>query len=288
MLSFQDIKNFYIISRPGNVLMTCLSLALGAYIAINHQFTFLQHPIFWATTIATMLIAAGGYWINDAYDFRIDRINKPERTVVNTFLSVKKVTTTYIVLNVVVLAGAVYFVKNITFILLGAVILLFVYAAYLKRTSLVGNICVAFLASLVLMMAGFIYGFNIPLIWTAIFAFEITLIREIVKDMEDIKGDLAFSLQTLPIQIGLQKTKYVLYGLGILFEISCNLPVLFHFLNSHNILYLYLVVSLLLVQLPFVYGVKLIFDANSPVHFHSISRYFKWIMLGGMISTLML
>ena len=81
MLTLQNIRNFFHISRPGNVLMTCLSLCLGAYIAKNHSFIFLQHPIFWAITIATMLIGAGGYWINDAYDFRIDRINKPEKAI---------------------------------------------------------------------------------------------------------------------------------------------------------------------------------------------------------------
>lgn len=288
MLSLQDLHNFYRISRPGNVLMTCLSLCLGAYIAKNHSFIFFKHTIFWAITIATMLIAAGGYWINDAYDFRIDRINKPDKAIVNTFLSVKKVTTSYIVLNVIVLLGAVFFVKKLILILLGAILLLFFYAVYLKRSTLVGNILVAFLASLVLMMAGFIYTFNIALIWTAIFAFEITLIREIVKDTEDIKGDFAFGLQTLPIQIGIKKTKYVLYGLAILFEVSCMLPTLFHFINSHKLQSPYCWVSVSLVQIPFLYVIKKLIHANSPQDFTHISRYLKYMMLAGMVSTLML
>ncbi len=235
-----------------------------------------------------MLIAAGGYWINDAYDFRIDRINKPDKAIVNTFLSVKKVTTSYIVLNVIVLLGAVFFVKKLILILLGAILLLFFYAVYLKRSTLVGNILVAFLASLVLMMAGFIYTFNIALIWTAIFAFEITLIREIVKDTEDIKGDFAFGLQTLPIQIGIKKTKYVLYGLAILFEVSCMLPTLFHFINSHKLQSPYCWVSVSLVQIPFLYVIKKLIHANSPQDFTHISRYLKYMMLAGMVSTLML
>lgn len=288
MLSIQDLKNFYRISRPGNVIMTCISLCLGAYIAKNHSFIFLQHPIFWAINIATMFIAAGGYWINDAYDFRIDRINKPDKAIVNTYLSVKKVTTSYIVLNILVLFFAVFFVKKLIFILLGAIILLFIYAAYLKRSTLLGNILVAFLASLVLMMAGFIYTFNIALIWTAIFAFQISLIREIVKDTEDIKGDFAFGLQTLPIQIGIQKTKYILYTLCILFEITCNLPTFFHYLNSQNSLLPYSWASILLVQLPFLYVIRLLFIAENPQDFAFISRYLKFMMLTGMITTLML
>lgn len=288
MLSLQDIQNFYRISRPGNVLMAGISLCLGAYIANNHQFIFFQHAIFWANLLATMLIAAGGYWINDAYDFRIDRINKPDRAIINTFLSVKKVTTSYIILNVLVLLGAVFFVKNLIFILLAAIILLFIYAAYFKRSTLVGNILVAFLASLVLMMAGFIYTFNIALIWTAIFAFEISLIREIVKDTEDIKGDLAFGLQTLPIQIGVQKTKYILYALCAFFEISCMLPTFLYFLKHQTLLSPYIWVSFFFVQIPFLYVVKMIATANNTENFAAISRYLKFIMLLGMISTLML
>lgn len=288
MLSLQDIQNFYRISRPGNVLMAGISLCLGAYIANNHQFIFFQHAIFWANLLATMLIAAGGYWINDAYDFRIDRINKPDRAIINTFLSVKKVTTSYIILNVLVLLGAVFFVKKLIFILLAAIILLFIYAAYFKRSTLVGNILVAFLASLVLMMAGFIYTFNIALIWTAIFAFEISLIREIVKDTEDIKGDLAFGLQTLPIQIGVQKTKYILYALCAFFEISCMLPTFFYFLKHQTLLSPYIWVSFFFVQVPFLYVVKMIATANNTENFAAISRYLKFIMLLGMISTLML
>lgn len=268
--------------------MAGVSLCLGAYIANNHQFIFFQHAIFWANLLATMLIAAGGYWINDAYDFRIDRINKPERAVINTFLSVKKVTTCYIILNILVLLGAVFFVKKLILILLAAIILLFIYAAYFKRSTLVGNILVAFLASLVLMMAGFIYTFNIALIWTAIFAFEISLIREIVKDTEDIKGDLAFGLQTLPIQIGVQKTKYTLYALCAFFEISCMLPTFFYFLKHQILLSPYVWVSFFFVQIPFLYVVRMIATASTTENFAAISRYLKFIMLLGMISTLML
>lgn len=283
-----DILHFYRISRPVNLAISFISFSLGAYIANKHSFVFLNHAVFWAVGVGLVLIAAGGYWINDVYDFRIDRINKPERTIINAHLSVKKVVTVYIIMYILLFVILIFTAKKLALIMMLAAFLLFIYAAWLKRTTLLGNVTVAFLTALVLMMAGFIYTFNSSVVWLAVFAFEINLIREIVKDIEDIEGDMHFNLQTLPIQIGIKHSRTIVYVLYIVLLISCWLPLLQQILTGSTFSITYIIVSFFIVQVPIV---------NLLVHFahcttnrdygrHSI--FLKTLMLSGMITILLL
>jgi 4-hydroxybenzoate polyprenyltransferase len=148
---------------------------------------------------------------------------------------------------------------------------------------------VAFLTALVLMMAGFIYNFNNPLIWAAIFSYEVNLIREMVKDIEDVKGDHQFGLHTLPIQLGIRSTKQVITTIYILFFTTCWVPVFLHFHRHAEILWEYVSASLLLVQLPILF---LIFHLQRayviPADFAVHSRYVKILIFLGMVSILFL
>lgn len=287
MLSLKDLTYLVRISRPGNLLIMFLSFILGAYLVNHGAWVFLGHTVFWAVGIAIVLVGAGGYWVNDVNDFKIDRINKPAKAIVNTFLSIKKVMTCYLVMHVLLIPVCFFTTtpKLASLIFLSA-FLLYVYAVWLKRTSLMGNILVAALAALVLMMAGFLYHFNAPLVWTAIFAFEVSLIREIVKDVEDIQGDFAFQLKTLPIQIGIQRTRIVLYAVIGLFFISCNLPWILEILAHRTFPAQYVYLSVPLVQLPTVYLLYLLSNSQTHAQFARLSMLLKFIMLGGMLSVL--
>ncbi|MEO0473353.1 MAG: geranylgeranylglycerol-phosphate geranylgeranyltransferase, partial [Bacteroidota bacterium] len=258
--------------------------------ANQHTLTFFSEKSFWATALTIAIIAAAGYWINDVYDFRIDRINKPKRTIVNAILSVKKVLTAYFLTNMAILLFSVsylgFFSKfyQITFINFLSVIMLFIYASYLKRVSVAGNLVVSFLTTLVVILAGYLYQVNLPLIWAGIFAFEITFIREITKDIEDIKGDLSFNLHTLPIQIGIQRTKYILLALYILFILSSYLPFAIHAWRTDQFLWTYLILSILLVQLPMLWLVRKMWQANEPADFSRQSQGLKFLILAGMLT----
>lgn len=263
-----------------------MSFCLAAFLANNHSFVFFTHPIFWAVGIAIVWIAAGGYWINDVYDFKIDKINKPERTIINAFLSVKKVLSVYWFMHILLFLAVVLVTKKLTIILIGASILLFLYAAWLKRTSLVGNMLVAFMTALVLMMAGFIYTFNLPLIWAAIFAFEINLVREIVKDIEDIEGDLRFQLKTLPIQAGVQTARLIVFIIYILFVLSTWLPLILQWIEHKETSYYYLLCSLFLVQIPSIFLLRHLSTCKNSADYAQHSQYVKYLMLAGMITLL--
>lgn len=296
---WKDIRHFFWLSRPLNVFISLIAYGLACYIAAykSHGFLFdIQfYPQFWGTAITIVGIAATGYWINDVYDFKIDRLNKPEKTIVNAFLSVKKVLTAYFIATFLLATFSVLYLAwykgeyQITIINFLSIILLFLYASYLKRISVVGNLVIALLVSFVVFLGGYVWNnINTELIYTAIFAFLVTLLREITKDVEDIQGDLAYNLQTLPIQIGVNATKRVLWVLYGIFLMACYTPFIIEAFTKGVWLWEYLLVSICLVQLPTMYIFMLMRRAKLPADYGLQSRYLKFLMFGGMVSVLFL
>jgi len=292
----KDIKYFFLLSRPLNVLISFVAFVVSCYIAFYKTgLGFLEDMSFWMTAFCICSIAATGYWINDAYDFRIDRINKPKRTIVNAILSVKKVLTAYFIASFLIMSVSItYFVfvkeedYQIVFINILSIFLLFVYASYLKHISVVGNLVVAFLVALVIILAGYLYHINQELMYTIAFAFQITLLRAITKDIEAITGDLKFNLQTLPIQVGIRATKKVLWVLYIFFLLSCYAPVVIHFMDKGEVLWTYLWLSIFLVQLPVVYILILLHKSFKPADFSVQAKYLKYIIITGIFTILYL
>ncbi|MEL6696071.1 MAG: geranylgeranylglycerol-phosphate geranylgeranyltransferase [Bacteroidota bacterium] len=287
---WRDIQHFVQISRPVNVLISFVAFIVACFLATG-TLEFIDKLSFWGTALTIVVIAATGYWINDVYDFRIDRINKPDKAIVNAHLSTKKVLTAYIIVNILILGFSFLVIglyagrPQITFINFLSVLLLFVYASYLKRTGVAGNLTISFLIALVLILAYYLtHRLNMALIWSIIFAFEITLIREITKDVEDIKGDLAFKLKTLPIQIGIKGTKRILILLYITFLVSCYLPFLYYGTQHNKWMYLYLILSVAIVQTPTILILRLLVKASNPREFGQQSNYLKYVMLTGMIT----
>ena len=136
---WQNLRHFWRISRPLNVCISLMAFGISCFLAQNRELDFLLDPLFWGTALTIGVIAATGYWINDVHDYRIDRINKPHKMVVNAILSVKKVLTVYFLVNIGILLFSFGYLGwaqekfHITFINFVSVILLFIYASYLKR-----------------------------------------------------------------------------------------------------------------------------------------------------------
>jgi len=228
--------------------------------------------------MSTLFIAAGGYIINDYYDVKIDMINKPERIVVGMLMKRRTAIVLHIFIN---LAGIITgFVVNWKVGMISGIIsfLLWLYSVWLKKTAFAGNILISLLSAASLLLLIFYYRSNIEVIFIyAIFAFFISLIREIIKDMEDMKGDAAFGSRTLPIIIGIRKTKTILFLLIIVFTSALIISGLR--IQMNVLAYLGFFVLPPLIWLSYSLA-----RADSSRDFTRLSFLCKYIMLSGIVS----
>ena len=249
--------------------------------------------------IATVCIAAGGYVINNIMDQDTDEIAKPQNRVVGISISETVAYNWYIGLTIVGV-GIGFYLSNVIykptfasmFILVAT--LLYMYATSFKQIPVLGNVVVALMLSTSIIIIGLFdilpaididnrfrmkEAFDI-LMHYAIFAFIINLIREIVKDMEDMDGDYQSGINTLPIAIGVQKTKIIV---GVLTVISIG--ILAYYVNSNLFELDYVVYYAMIVIVgPLIYfGVKLL-NAATKKEFHHLSLVLKIILFFGILS----
>lgn len=249
--------------------------------------------------IATVCIAAGGYVINNIMDQDTDEIAKPQNRVVGVSISETVAYNWYIGLTIVGV-GIGFYLSNVIykptfasmFILVAT--LLYMYATSFKQIPVLGNVVVALMLSTSIIIIGLFdilpaidvdnrfrmkEAFDI-LMHYAIFAFIINLIREIVKDMEDMDGDYQSGINSLPIAIGVQKTKIIV---GVLTVISIG--ILAYYVNSNLFELDYVVYyAMILIVGPLIYfGVKLL-NATTKKEYHHLSLVLKIILFFGILS----
>ena len=251
--------------------------------------------------LATVCIAAGGYIINNIFDVETDTENKPENVIVGKFISETKAYNLYIGFTVIGVAMGFYLSNVINkpsfasiFIVIAAT--LYFYATNLKQSLLIGNFIVALLLSFSVIIIGIFDLFPITneenrsvmgllfgiLLDYAIFAFIINFIREIVKDLQDVEGDLNQKMSTLPIILGVKKTTKLVFGLSIIPVI-----LILNYINSNlfssGLIYgtLY---GLVFILAPLLYFSIKIWSAKTTQDFHHLSTVLKWILFFGILS----
>jgi 4-hydroxybenzoate polyprenyltransferase len=288
MLHPRDLATLWRLARPVNLGVAGLTFALSAYISGLHTFAFVQDPVFWAQLLLLLGIMAGGYWVNDVYDRRIDRINKPHRALISTHISAKKVITVYVVASALQVGISLFLPLKFALLNTGAILCLLVYARSLKRRAFVGNVAIAILSGMVLLAGAFLYHLKLALLWGIGFASLITLLREMVKDVEDMRGDMQHGLRTFPILMGIGTTKRLLGVFYVLLLLACLAPVAVHGLAEDNWLVPYLLYQLVVVVPVLVWARVQLSWARLPADFGLQSRLLKLIMLLGMFSLLLL
>lgn len=260
----------------------------------DHQFTFL--------VIASLLIAAAGYIINDYFDLNIDQVNKPTKVVVNVIINRRWVIFWHMFLS---LLGFFFTVSalpitgywHLVLANLTSIILLWLYSTNLKKQFLVGNLIISlltawtigiiFFAKYPLSIGNFISFnktdvrfFRLTILYVS-FAFLISLIREIIKDLEDMEGDRKYGCRTMPIVWGINTTK-VFVAVWILVLVAALTILQLYILPFgwwHSSLY-----SLLLIILPLIWVFKKLFKARTTEDFHQLSWVIKWVMFTGILS----
>lgn len=251
--------------------------------------------------IATLFITAGGYVINDYFDIKTDLINRGE-VIVGTKIPRRQAMRWHNFLNIAgVAAGfyiswkAGYFWMGILFLIVSG--LLYFYSASYKRQFLIGNLVVALLTAMVPMLVVFyewpaLYRYNalnavVPpqldpvFYWVggfALFAFLTTLTREIIKDIEDFEGDMAYGRNTVPVVTGILTSKIISIFL-ILITIAL-LYIVWNFFLHDKITLIY--VSCVVV-LPLLYVIYQLIMSSGKREFHSASRLMKIIQIAGVL-----
>lgn len=265
----------------------------------------LNHFQYGLLVLSTVLIAAAGYVINDILDQETDYDNRPNTIIVGKDISEKAAYNLYFVLNILGV-GIGFYLSNLiqkpsftgAFIIVSAT--LYMYATNLKQMLLVGNIIVALLLSFSVLIIGLFdllpatYDGNREVMGTmfkmlidySIFAFIINLIREIVKDMEDVDGDYNQGMSTLPIVLGVSRTVKVVFTLGIIATIIL-LWYVNMFLMDYS-LYYAAVYALVFVVSPMIFFIVKIWNAKSKGDFHFLSTLLKWVIFFGIVSVLVI
>jgi 4-hydroxybenzoate polyprenyltransferase len=249
---------------------------------------------------STLFIAIGGYVVNDIYDVVTDSINKPDRVWIPKLIKKRHAFVVYIVVTFVGLILGLYLVT-----LLGnlnqfswfvfPVVLLYIYAVWAKKRYVIGNVLVSFLVSYSLFIVvlfnsvseqitPFVFEFQEVITLLVFFAFVVNLLREIVKDAEDVMGDKAIGAVSIPIRFGFAKTNSIL-GYITLLPVSVVIAVALYVFKTQMVLSLYLVFGVLM---SFMLFLNQITRATKSSHYKTISMLLKLVMLVGVLSVFMI
>ncbi len=301
------IKAFLRLVRWPNLVFIAITQILFVYCIV--------HPVMYAAKaepnirgvyfillmISSVIIAAAGYIINDYFDLNIDQINKPHKLVVAKIISRRWVIFWHLFLSLtgIVLGFYIDFKTHVRFLgfaNFACVAMLFLYSISLKKKLLSGNIVISALTAWVILVITWCETSNlfhanltgsytqkitrISFLYTG-FAFVISLIREVVKDMEDMEGDRRYGCNTMPIAWGTNATK-VFVAVWLIVLTGALAIVQFYVLVLHwwwSATY-----CMLLIVVPLLYIFKMLFKAGTSSDYHRLSSFIKLAMLTGILS----
>lgn len=304
------------------IALTQYAIRFGIMYPFLHQAgldLFLSEKLFGLLVTATVLIAASGYIINDYFDIKLDLVNKPKQLIIGKSISRRQAMFMHLLINVAGVFMSFYVAWSIRhpFLILfqlSSVFLLWFYSVNFKKQLIIGNIIIAALTALVPFTAGYyeiavmfdemkelgsleilpysasglgslLFSIKYLLYWIigySAFAFILTLIREIIKDCEDIEGDKAFGCKTYPIVYGLEKAKTLSLSIALLLVVLLAMLETVQFLSKDWISLAYFI---LLITAPLSWLIYKIRVAQSKKHFFIISQTIKVVMLLGILYT---
>lgn len=301
------IVAFFKIIRSINLLFIAITQLLFYYIVIYHPLINvglkpeLSFTNFILLCVASICIAAAGNIINDYFDLNIDHINKPKRIVVDKIISRRWIIFWHLCLSLIGICCSFYvsfYIKQPWLVVANTVcvLLLFVYSASFKKQFLIGNVLVSALTAWVILVL-VLSEYNLHSsqknhnlqydkilrigILYAVFSFIISLIREIIKDIEDVEGDRRNNCKTMPIIWGTKVTKGFIQILIVLLASSLTIIQLYVFRFGW---YMSIAYCLVAIIFPLIVLSRQLQKAATIIDYSKLSQLVKLIMLGGIIS----
>lgn len=294
------ISAFLRLVRWPNLVFIILTQALFYYCV--YQPLFHQNnlrSLIWIV-IGSVLIAAAGYIINDYFDLNIDQINKPGKNVFSKTIHRRWAIIWHFSFSLLgIVASAVGIGLHKWYLVLANVActaLLWFYSTSFKRKLLIGNIVISLLTAWTVLILFFVFTspreaivgnspatikfFRVSFLYAG-FAFISTLIREAIKDMEDLEGDARYGCRTLPIVAGIRSTK-IYIGIWTVVLLAALVILQLYVLQFQW--WIAIVYSVAFVIIPLAYLLYKLPKATTVGDFHRLSTVSKLIMLTGIVS----
>jgi 4-hydroxybenzoate polyprenyltransferase len=310
------MKHIIRLIRLPNLLMMAATMVLMRYCIIqplvSHFYLKLAFPLthFILLVISVTIIAAAGYIINDYFDINTDEVNRPEKVVLGQHINPKSAYIAYFIMNFIALCITFYLSIQLGVMPLFTIFpitigVLWFYSTTYKKQLLIGNILVSLMVAGVPLLVAmyeilpiyklnhqiFIkmkFNLNVVFAWIGMFtffAFIVNLIRELVKDSEDIEGDRIAGRNTLPVAFGLALTRKVIAFL-VFITISVLSYTFFKHLDencSGKTDIITLLYFLMLIFIPLIIATVVVFKAKEKKYFTLASTILKIVMVLGIL-----
>ncbi len=294
--------------RSGNLLLLALAQTFLQYTVIRPILAqadiepTLGHGSFAMLVLATLLVAAGGYAINDYFDVRVDMLNRPGSLIVGHSLHRREAILLHQVLTFIGIGLAAWVAWKalnfkLAFVHLLAAALLWLYSSTYKRKRFIGNLVIAMLTAFAVGVValyerqlfhpvtpnGLIAARTVLIIVIGYlsFAFIASLARELVKDMQDMEGDRLVGHHTVPLMLGLTKSKWI-SGIMLLL-LACGVAYI-QWLQWGSGDYTSVFTMFIIFQLPLASALYLLINARSKNQFRTVHLLIKLVMLLGVLS----
>ena len=272
----KNIKSYFLLIRPLNVLISGLAMIVSAAILDSLEETRILVFI----VLIVMFYTAAANVINDVFDLEIDKINCPSRPLPSKNLkksTALKFSFIFFLLGSLLsvqLSSAAHFISIVI-----SMPLMIVYSTNLKSKPLIGNIAVSFIIGLSFIFCGAAFE-NISPMWVpGILAFSLSFIREIIKDIADLEGDRAAKCKTFPIQYGLEATVRLVSTLSSIVFVVILIP---YFSNVYN--YWYLIILVIGVEIPLIIVVFSLIKSPTILKANQGSKILKFSTVMGLIA----
>lgn len=323
---------FFKLIRLPNLLIIVLTqyviryAIVGSFLGLSGFELLMSELDFFLLSLSTVMIAAAGYIINDYFDTKVDRVNRPTKIIVGKYIKRRVCMGAHIVISGLALLIAAYLaykVGNIKLVLIQLISVgtLWYYSVSFKKRVLIGNFVVAVLAALVPFVAGFyelllqkkqaVDIVNVTMFYVeqgtsfedvmllfqqilanifkwvvgfSIFAFLSTMVREIIKDIEDYEGDKKYGSNTLPVVYGKTKAKRVAQIITLLMMALLGFLQYKQLQSNDTTSFMYFLFA---IQIPLGYIVFQLNKAAEKKDYSKLSTYTKLVMLGGILYALL-